>query len=410
MKKVSSIFLIMAFLCGLFFVPAKAISVNHCKAFEQAFYELQWYISHDNNSTKENEQFPIDAILDYTYSNCHFSSEYGIGEIGDLGYETYAFPANYFESLAKKFFSIVNIEDLRNSGATSFYGVKFDPQTKEYIGCNPSGWGGCDSYKIYGYAENGENKYTTYGYLGPRMSEKDFSETETPIGYIYTGGVMADGSKEILAVSSYLKSVVSYNDNIVKFHSLETIYALPEKSGLITADTKVDTPVSSTPSNKQTSTPQQTTSSQNKSPSSSASQNQSNDKTSSGLVSKQETTQSQQTASNQNKLPSSSEAQSQSNDKTSSSLVSKQETTQSQQIASNQNKFSGSSETQSQSNNKTPSSLASTQETIQSNGSKDNTEIKTKNIVLITVIILATTLIVGVVIVYFFMLKKKTQR
>lgn len=259
MKKIISVILAVIATFSIFILPANAISVNYCETFRRAFYELQWYINRDYNNTKENKQFPIGVILDYTYSNCDFKEEYGRGDIGELGYHFYAFPAEYFEALAKEYFQVVNVSDLRSyCGYIGEYNVRYNTETSEYIGINPGGWGGAASYIIYGYTENGQGKYTTYGYVGVRTSEaqylkmiKENPETENERGYIHTGDILLDGDKEILLIDSYLKSVVSYNGENVKFHSLETIDSLPDINGLITPDTKVKIPTSSTPASSQ---------------------------------------------------------------------------------------------------------------------------------------------------------------
>ncbi len=268
MKKIISLILAVIATFSIFILPTNAISVNHCETFNRAFYELQWYINRDYNDTKENEQLPVGVILDYTYSNCEFEEEYGRGNIGDLGYDFYAFPAEYFEALAKEYFQVVNTNDLRN-GYGSQYNIRYSDETNEYIGMNPGGWGGAASYIIYGYTENGQGKYTTYGYVGVYTSEEEYlqmveqyPETKNEKGYISTGEFHLDGTKQIMLIDSYLKSVVSFSGENVKFHSLETTDEFPEISGLITPNTKIDVPAASTPTSSQSSVTNQSPSKQ----------------------------------------------------------------------------------------------------------------------------------------------------
>ncbi len=268
MRKIIFAVLNFCFIFCIFVLPIGAIGVNHCETFKRAFYELQWYINRDYNDTKENEQLPVGVILDYTYSNCEFKEEYGRGNIGELGYYFYAFPAEYFEALAKEYFQVVNTNDLRN-GYGSQYNIRYSNETNEYIGMNPGGWGGAASYIIYGYTENGQGKYTTYGYVGVYTSEEEYlqmveqyPETKYEKGYISTGEFHSDGTKQIMLIDSYLKSVVSFSGENVKFHSLETIDEFPEISGLITPNTKIDVPAASMPTSGQSSVTNQSPSKQ----------------------------------------------------------------------------------------------------------------------------------------------------
>lgn len=253
MRRGLSIFLSAIILCGVMISPVKAISENHCAVFQEALYELQWFIGEkDIINIKETEMFPAHTIIDYTF----YMGDYGEVRRFDWNeecnyYTCSAIPADAFETAAKSLFNIVNIDELRH-GKGSIENIQYTETTDEYVVSFPGGWGGAASYKIHGYTED-NGKYITYGYVGLQNGEKSYLETIARFpeqaakkGYVYTGETLLDGDKEILVIEAYWKAILSYDGKNVKYHSLEAIDSLPAVNGLVTPDSKVDAPKSTT--------------------------------------------------------------------------------------------------------------------------------------------------------------------
>ncbi len=236
MKKFLSVFFNVIFLCGIIFLPVNAISVNYCNTFEQAIYELDYFQSFDGDGYRgdvsQSSAFSTDVIYKYTFFNTEILKKFDtenkiiIETIGTS--DNISVPKEVFETASKNLFENVDINILRE---------KYLTNNSYSICAGYDGFGGARGYKIVGYIANG-NMFTTYGYQGVRMSENDISSTDK---FIYTGEKMNDESNEVLVCEKLFKINLSYSNQIIKFHSWETINSIPNQDKLITPDTKIDT-------------------------------------------------------------------------------------------------------------------------------------------------------------------------
>ena len=244
---------------GLFSITVNAIKVNYCNDFEQAIYNLDYFQSFEDGykgDVSQSSPFSADVIYPYTFYNIEILKKFDkenkitIETIGTTS--NISAPKEVFETASKNLFKNVDINILRE---------KYLENNSYTISAGYDGFGGARGYKIVGYIVDGDI-FTTYGYQGCRMSENEVSSTDK---FLYTGEKMLDGSNEVLVCEKCFKINLSYSNQIIMFHSWETINNIPNRDELITPDTKVDTPNENISSGNQSSTTQSNNSKPNSS-------------------------------------------------------------------------------------------------------------------------------------------------
>ncbi len=153
MKKLLCVLVAALLLISCLIVPASA-AANYCDLFSSEI-DAVWLASPSN--VKETEEFSPSVIKFYALLTMDLG-DYQV-EGGDEYDEYYSVPADKFEAYVKKHFNIADVSVLKNSDDCSSFNA--DKNTYElHLG----GLGGAMVFSIHGYAENGNNKYTVYGY------------------------------------------------------------------------------------------------------------------------------------------------------------------------------------------------------------------------------------------------------
>ncbi|MBR5296053.1 MAG: hypothetical protein IKU24_05635, partial [Clostridia bacterium] len=238
MKRFLSLLLCALVLCSALSFSAYGVKVNYCNQFNSFFGNMMGFISWYGSNpdvVREGESFPIYTVLDYTFGK--------INDSYDLDPDPFAveYPSSVVEAKAKEIFPNTDISSLRQpysgGGIYSSY-ITYNKEKDTYFAYFFMG-GSSAHYKIYGYTENGNNKYTVYVYYGDRYSENEIPNLGNK-PYFYTGDILGDGSREIFQIILTVKSVISYDGTNEKFFSWEPIESIPTLSNMITPDTPLD--------------------------------------------------------------------------------------------------------------------------------------------------------------------------
>lgn len=252
MKKILAIFLCVICLCSTKIITTSAASVNLCDDFQRAIYGLMWSMGEDPetipgsvmrddygniiawtatkfNDISENESFYEGTILKFIYEKYAVIDGTVLENIN--GNCSYFIEANVFEARVNSLFANVNISKLRNCSSTW---CSYNPTKKRYEGCLLGNYGGSYKYLIKGYYIV-DDKYIVYGWLGDQYTKNELENA------YYTGicDPISLDNASYLVVDNYVRCVLSYENNTVKYLSWENVDNIPVNASMITADTKI---------------------------------------------------------------------------------------------------------------------------------------------------------------------------
>ncbi len=201
--------------------------VNYCALFEN---EIDWMRLFLYNDVADGEAFPIDIIIRYCEYEFKYSDEYYVE-----GAYTVSIPADVIENFAKAKFAIVDIDAMRTYKSYIYNGTEwletqnYDEEQNVYVFSLDGGWGSSETALVWGYTENGDNKYTVYSHIID--FGEDYTESTGINGVDYR---VAEGSRyEIVRT---IKNVIETDGVNVKFHSWENVASTPAKDTLITPE------------------------------------------------------------------------------------------------------------------------------------------------------------------------------
>ena len=227
MKKLLCIVVSAILLLSVVWCPNASAVENRCALFDVAINRLRWHAPFWNVTTEES--FPVASIVQYTREH-FFTEAYGelkitVGEY--TFFATYAVPAAEFETAAKNYFAVVNIDALRNY--TSFFwdyendtGIDgfqhYQPDRDVYLFSAPGGMGDTSWYEILGYTEE-NGCYTVYSrFLSLVLGQPKGVEGED---YVQIG-------EDFYAVEHYLRNVMTISNGNARFHSWEEMDSMPD--------------------------------------------------------------------------------------------------------------------------------------------------------------------------------------
>ena len=249
MRKILSMFLSIVFLCGIIYLPANAINVNHSEVFKEECNRLWWGMLRYNDIDYGEElrytndigkyDFHSGAILTYILSKYGF--DYHIPTPTTVS-------AEWFENTVTKHFANVDFNLLLDN---PFLSYNESEQTYDLFNFLDGGWS--LDFHFVGYTIESNNRYTLYGCTIDNAYEKPDNAVE---GKDYITVIGYDNKLWTVKLLSINKITLSYENGNVKFYSWENICNMPNISNLITYDTKIDTSIESTSSNAQSNTTQ----------------------------------------------------------------------------------------------------------------------------------------------------------
>lgn len=249
MKKLLSMILCVILLCSVF-VTSVSAATNYCDLFQSHVRSLRWSLELNGyNSVAEGQEFPTIVMMDYIKMKI-------MDDYVDETHEYSRIPASVFETKVKKCFAVVDVNKLR-SFEEDFWNVEidgmdkrkiYDEATNTYVFIAAGGVGDSATYAISGYIKKG-SKYTVYSHFIDLSEEgEEVTGVEGKDYFVYEG--------QKYKIYHSLKNVVETDGTDVKFHSWQQVSSVPSASEMITPSTKVEDPVTSTPSsNTQSSKP-----------------------------------------------------------------------------------------------------------------------------------------------------------
>ncbi len=226
MKRAISLVLCLVLICGAFTVSVSAAE-DYYVVFHPEIHKLWWSVafSGEDNisefSPKHIKWYTNYKVNIYDYDFYDEEIDYGYGSYF-LRY--YMIPADVYESEAKKYFNISDINALRND---TDHDPVYNAETNTYDMPDAGGFGDSVTYLTKGYKYLGSRKYEVYGYTVEQAYEKPDDAVEG-VDYVMN----YDYPVEILKCH---KITIRYDGTDVKFLSWETISVdeMPVDSDLI---------------------------------------------------------------------------------------------------------------------------------------------------------------------------------
>ncbi len=260
MKKFLSIFLTIIFLCGIIYLPANAINVNHSEVFYKECNLLWWGmlryddISYDTTDyecgkyTYDIGKFELHSGAILTYILSKYDFEHHIPTPTTVS-------AEWFENTVNKHFANIDFNLLLDN---PFLSYNENEQTYDLFNFIDGGWS--LAFHFIGYTIESNNYYTVYGYTIDDYYEKPDNAVE---GKDYITVLDYENKLKAVELLATNKIQFTYENGDLKFYSWENISNMPNTSNLITYDTKIDTSIENTSSNTQSNTTQSITSNPN---------------------------------------------------------------------------------------------------------------------------------------------------